>query len=108
MIADTSKTRTTLVQAMPEKQSEIKAIDEIMVFVEPNCLACERVLQTIRTLQKNALVERLEIINRYEDPAMCERFGIVIYPATFIYGKLAYYGEFSVDDVKEYLHGKII
>src|SRR4030065_419956 len=102
MITDTSKTRTTLVQAMPEKQSEIKAIDEIMVFIEPNCSGCERVLQTIRVLQENARVERLEIINRSEDPALCERFGIVIFPATFVDGQLAFYGEFSLDEVKEY------
>ena len=82
------------------------SIQEIMVFIEPNCLACENVLQTIRALQENALVECLAIIDRCKDPALCVRFGIVIFPATFINGKLVFYGEFSLGDVEEYLHGK--
>jgi len=80
-----------------------KTIKEIMIFIEPNCIACEQVLRTIRAFQKEALVERLVVIDRSEDPATCRHFGIVVFPATLLNGRLAFYGEFSLENLKEYL-----
>ncbi len=74
-----------------------------MVFIEPNCFACEQVLQTIRAFQKQAVVERLVVIDRSKDPATCRQFGIVIFPATLLNGMLAFYGEFSLQNLEKWV-----
>lgn len=82
---------------------ERKPIRELLVFIEPECIACEQVLETVGLLQKSSLVERLVVIDRTEDPESCQLYGVVIFPATFINGKLVFYGEFSVEDAKNFM-----
>jgi hypothetical protein len=75
----------------------------MVVFVEPNCVACVRALRTASILHDKGIVTNLVIINRIDDPVKCRQFGVVIFPATFIDECLAFYGEFSVEDVDRFL-----
>ncbi len=76
----------------------MKPIHEMVVLVEPDCVACLRVLRTARMLRDERIVANLVVINRIEDPDTCRKFGAVIFPAVFIDGRLAFYGEFSMED----------
>ena len=80
----------------------MKPIHEIRVFVEPKCVSCERVLNTVKVIKLNFKVEQLVVINRAADPEYCRKFGILIFPATFINGRLAFYGEFSVEEAQRF------
>ena len=81
----------------------MKPIQEMVVLVEPNCTACLRVLQTAGVLRDQGVVTNLVVLNRTDDPDKCRKFGAVIFPAVFINGRLAFYGEFSTEDAKRFL-----
>ncbi len=81
----------------------MKPIHEVVVLVEPDCVACVRVLCTARILLDKGIIANLVVSNRINDPDKCREFGVVIFPATFIDGRLAFYGEFSYEDVNSFL-----
>jgi glutaredoxin len=80
----------------------MKPIHEILVFVEPECVSCERVLNTVKVIKLNFEVDQLVVINRAADPEYCRRLGVIIFPATFINGQLAFYGEFSAEEAQRF------
>ena len=80
----------------------MKPIHEILVFVEPECVSCERVLNTVKVVKRNFKVDHLIVIDRSADPEYCRKFGVIIFPATFINGRLAFYGEFSVEEAQRF------
>lgn len=80
----------------------MKPIHEILVFVEPECVSCERVLNTVKVVKRNFKVDHLIVIDRSDDPEYCRKFGVIIFPATFINGRLAFYGEFSVEEAQRF------
>jgi predicted thioredoxin/glutaredoxin len=82
----------------------MKPIREMIIFVEPDCKSCERVLETAKLLQDQNFIVDLLIINRADEPDSCRKFSVMIFPAVFINGRLAFYGEFSVDDVKQFVY----
>lgn len=71
-------------------------VEEILVFVEDNCVACDRVVNIVYAFQRKGTIKRIKVINRNSDPQACA--GVVIFPATFIDGVLTFYGEFPEDD----------
>ena len=77
-------------------------IDKMMVYVEPDCRSCEKVKMTVEKMYRQKLIMDLLIINRTEQPELCNDAGIVIYPAVFIDGELTFYGEFSIEDALKY------
>lgn len=79
----------------------------MIVFVEPNCAACERVLETAEILREQNIVANLVIFNRSIDPESCMKFGVVIFPTVYINGQLAFYGEFSVEDAKRFVNHSV-
>ncbi|MBX2991818.1 MAG: thioredoxin family protein [Bacteroidetes bacterium] len=81
----------------------MKPIQEMVIFVEPDCVACARVLEAATLLRQQGVVARLIVIDRLRDPESCAKYGVVIYPAVFINGRLAFYGEFSPHDVKRFV-----
>jgi len=81
----------------------MKPIQEMVVLVEPDCVACVRVLHTAGALRDQGIVTNLVVLNRIDDPDKCRKFGIVIFPAVFINGRLAFYGEFSMEDAIRFL-----
>lgn len=85
----------------------MKLIEEMLVFVEENCLPCDRVLETVKTLSQMEIVSKVRIFNRNIDPYTCQQFGVLIFPAVFINGRLAFYGEFSVEDAKRFVNHSV-
>ena len=77
-------------------------INKMLVYVEPDCQACEKVITTAKDMQKNKLVKNLLIINRMEYPELCSDAEIVVFPAVFIEGELTFYGEFTIEDALKY------
>lgn len=73
-------------------------IEEMVVLVEPDCAACLRVLETVTILRQRGLLAKIVVLNRLYDAERCREYGVVIYPAIFINGRLAFYGEFSIED----------
>ena len=81
----------------------MKPIQEMVVLIEPDCVACVRVLHTAGVLRDRGIVTNLVVLNRMDNPDKCRKFGIVIFPAVFINGRLAFYGEFSMEDAIRFL-----
>jgi predicted thioredoxin/glutaredoxin len=78
-------------------------IQEMVVLVEPECVACVRVLETASALHRRGIIARLVVLNRAVDPESSTRYGAVIFPAIFIDGRLAFYGEFSIEDALRFV-----
>ena len=81
----------------------MKPIQEMVILVEPDCVACVRVLHTAGILRDRGIVINLVVLNRINDPDKCRKLGVVIFPAVFINGRLAFYGEFSTEDAMRFL-----
>ena len=77
-------------------------IHEMVVLVEPDCVACVRVLETASALHRRGIVANLLVLNRADDPESSRKYGVVIFPAVFINGHLAFYGEFSMEDAVQF------
>ncbi len=77
--------------------------DEVFVFSEDNCPACEKVLAVLKSaLEDNNSVE-MKIFNRDHDISTFEKYRVFILPAVFINGKLQFYGEFQASDLNHVL-----
>jgi predicted thioredoxin/glutaredoxin len=85
-----------------KNNNEFPVIMQMMVYVEPDCQACEKVLMTVKEMQTRKLIRNLLIINRTEYPEVCIDAGIVVYPAVFIDGELIFYGEFTAEEALKY------
>ena len=85
----------------------MKPIREMVVLVEPDCVACVRVLSTARILLDRGIVANLIVVNRIDDAEQCREFGVIIFPAVFIDGRFAFYGEFSYEDVNSFLEHRL-
>ena len=81
----------------------MKPIKEMVVLVEPDCIACVRVLETATVLRQKGIVARLLVLNRLYDSESCRKYNVVIYPAVFINGRLAFYGEFTMEDALRFV-----
>lgn len=77
-------------------------INKMLIYVEPDCLACEKVIMTAKEMYKQQLIMNLLIIDRIEYPELCREAGIIIYPAVFIEGELIFYGEFTIEKALKY------
>ncbi len=78
------------------------SINRMMIFIEPDCTSCERVVETATTLYRYGFLRDLVVINRTNKPEVCAEFGVMIYPTVYINGKLAFYGEFTIEDAIKY------
>ena len=77
----------------------------IEVFTEDGCESCERVIELVQTLTGVPdLIVR--VYERVADKEMFNARGVVICPATCIDGKLAFYGEFTTDQLRGYFSDK--
>ena len=85
----------------------MKPIREMIIFIEPDCIACVRVLETAKVLRHQNIVADLLNVNRIEDPESCMKFGVQIFPAVFINGRLTFYGEFSVEEARRFIHRSV-
>jgi hypothetical protein len=77
----------------------------IEVFVEQGCSSCARVTSLVEE------VIRAERQSGRSSGSESQEFGernVVVCPATFINGRLAYYGEFSAGSLKKRLQLPII
>lgn len=81
----------------------VEQIEEMVVLVEPDCIACVRVLETVMVLRQRGLVANVVVLDRLRDPERCRTYGVVIYPAVFINWRLAFYGEFSTEDALRFV-----
>ena len=77
-------------------------INKMLVYVEPDCKACEKVMSTVKEMYRRKLIKNLLIINRLDYPELCREAGIIIYPAVFIEGELIFYGEFTIEKALKY------
>ena len=62
----------------------MKLIHEMVVLVEPDCVACVRVLETAKALRQRGIVANLVVLNWLHDPDTCEKFGVVIFFPQFL------------------------
>jgi predicted thioredoxin/glutaredoxin len=85
----------------------MKPIHEMIVLVEPDCRSCERVLETAEVLHRCGIVANLIVLNRIDNPDSCGKFGVIIFPAVYINGRLAFYGEFSVEDAQRFAQDSV-
>jgi predicted thioredoxin/glutaredoxin len=76
-------------------------LEEIRVFVEPDCPACERVVTTVRGLERRGLTGKVVIVDRMKDPSACREYGIMVYPSTYLDGRLIFHGEFTLPEFME-------
>lgn len=79
-----------------------KVINDMKVFVENNCRACENVLRIVDEMYNKGLIKKLIIINREDEPEECLYYNVLVYPAVFINDELIFYGEFKIDDALKY------
>jgi len=71
---------------------------DMIVFIEPNCSACDRVIATAGEFRRLGVVGHLTVFDRTDDPSTCESYGVYIYPSTYVNGRLAFHGEFTPED----------
>ncbi len=77
----------------------------IEVFIEDGCESCERVTDMVTRFASDGDI-MVRVYERRKDIEMFYERGVVICPATCINGKLAFYGEFSVNELQEYVSKK--
>ena len=73
----------------------------IEVFTEDGCESCERVIELVRSFTGVPDL-MVRVYERAADMDMFNARSVVICPATCIDGKLAFYGEYSADELQEY------
>ncbi|MBI3194181.1 MAG: thioredoxin family protein [Ignavibacteriae bacterium] len=78
----------------------------MLIFIEPNCRACERVMETAEVLRKQNIIANFVTFNRNVNPESCMKFGVFIFPTVYINGRLAFYGEFTIEDLDRFLNTK--
>lgn len=74
----------------------------IEVFVDSDCNACVAVVRMIRAYANNAGI-MLTLYHRKSDPHEFQKRNVAITPVTFIDLKLAFYGEFSLQELQKQL-----
>lgn len=74
----------------------------IEVFVEEHCPACREVLSKLCGLASDGLFT-LVIFNRSTHAALFEERNVNICPATFVNRRPAFYGEFTLGDLRQYV-----
>lgn len=72
----------------------------VSIFVEEDCTACEKVLSVARSLVGMYEIN-LAVFERKRDAAVFEQRNVAICPATFVNGRLVFYGEFSREELLE-------
>ena len=77
----------------------------IEVFIEHGCKSCERALETVRRFEGVPDL-MVRVYERTADMDMFYARGVIICPATCIDGKLVFYGEFTMEQLREYVHSK--
>lgn len=75
----------------------------IEVFVENNCPACDVALASAISAAKECSTN-LRVFQREIDRDIFRQRGIAVCPATFVDGKLSFYGEFSFAEIRDRLH----
>jgi hypothetical protein len=79
----------------------------IEVFIERGCSSCARVTNLVEDVIRDTDAS-IRTILRETNPQQFSERNVVICPATFINGKLAFYGEFSAGSLKKRLQMPII
>ena len=74
----------------------------VEVFVEQGCSSCARVTSLVEDVIRDTGAS-IRTILRETHPAEFSERNVVICPATFVNGKLAFYGEFSAESFKSRL-----
>jgi len=74
----------------------------IELFLEPGCRGSSTVLNVVNTVAETLELD-VQIWLRDRDAAEFMRRGVLICPATFIAGRLAFYGPITDEDIHAYL-----
>jgi predicted thioredoxin/glutaredoxin len=77
-------------------------MNQIEVFVEKNCKACEEVVAILQESVHNNSVD-VKVFEREHHQELFHRRRVVICPATFFNKKLAFYGTFTQSALNEIL-----
>ncbi len=73
----------------------------IEVFTEDGCESCERVIELVQSFTGVPDL-MVRVYERAADTYMFNARGVAICPATCIDGTLAFYGEYSADELQEF------
>ena len=74
----------------------------IEVFVEKNCRTCDEVLAVIAAFAAQVSVA-VSVFDRECDPTVFRERRVLISPATFVNGRLAFYGNFSLGALRHHV-----
>ena len=74
----------------------------IEIFIEQNCRACDEVLAVIAAFADQVSVA-VTVFDRESDPTIFRERRVLISPATFVNGRLAFYGSFSADALRNHI-----
>ena len=77
----------------------------IEVFIEDGCESCERVIDVVTRFASDRDF-MVRVYERIADIDMFYERSVIICPATCIDGKLALYGEFTMDELRAYFSDK--
>jgi len=75
------------------------------VFVEDNCRSCDEVLEMMDSLSTEHRFN-LNVYDRHRHQSAFRDRSVIIFPATFVNNKLAFYGSFSKEDFSRYLQSQ--
>lgn len=92
---------------MKRDLARIPAPNLVDVYVTPECPSCARVIALLQSA-RGLLGYELRVITLTRNADTQIRPVVNIYPATFINGKLAFYGDFELDDLRSHLTGRSI
>jgi len=74
----------------------------VEVFIETNCNACAQVLNVINSFVDQYRIS-LRVYDRKEHQSVFRDRSVMVCPATFVNNRLAFYGEFSSEELSRYL-----
>jgi hypothetical protein len=74
----------------------------IEVFVEPGCKSCCGVISLVTSYAQKRQVN-LKIFDRERDAQVFTKRNVVVCPATYLNGRLLFYGEFTEDALNKHI-----
>jgi hypothetical protein len=76
----------------------------IEIFVEDTCATCARVVNDVSTFVRGSDVT-VRIVRREGDPELFRERNVVICPATYVNGRLVFYGDVSPEALAQHIYG---
>ncbi len=75
----------------------------IEIFVEETCSTCSRVIEDVSTFVRGTDIA-VRIFRREADPETFRERNVLICPATFVNGRLSFYGEVSTEALRKHFY----